>query len=531
MRVQLAGVGKHFGAETILENVTLAVGPRSRLGLVGPNGVGKTTLLRLVCGLEQPDAGTISRTPADLAVGYVPQVREIRPGETLLEALRRATCVAGAEHELQGGASALAAGLSGATDRDDAALDRFLALGGSDLEPRVRAVCADLGLTARVDRVTATLSGGEAARASLAAVLLSRFAVMCLDEPTNDLDFDGLDRLERFVDDLPGGLVVISHDRAFLDRTVSRIVEIDPWKHGIREFAGSWSEYVVRRGEERRAAYESFRRAQERRRELTDLLNRRRSEARATGAGLGDATGGADRRATHALTTKVRQAERQLERTESPDKPYEPWELRLSLEAGERSGDLVISLERAVGERGAFRLGPVDIRLGPGERLAVTGRNGSGKSTLLGMLLGDIPLAAGERVIGRKTVTGEIGQNRLLYDGPRDLLSAFTERSRLLPDTARTLLAKFGLGAEPVHRACSTLSPGERTRANLAELQARRVNLLVLDEPTNHLDLEAVEQLEAALATYTGTVVIVSHDRRFLDNLWPTREIRLDPAA
>ncbi len=322
--------------------------------------------------------------------------------------------------------------------------------------------------------------------------------------------------------------MVISHDRAFLDRTVSRTVEIDPWKHGIREFAGGWSEYVVRRDEERHAAYESLRRAQERRRELTDLLNRRRSEARATGAGLGDATGGADRRATHALTTKVRQAERQLARSESPDKPYEPWELRLSLEAGERSDALLISLARAVGQRGAFRLGPVDIRLGPGERLAVTGLNGSGKSTLLGMLLGDIPLAAGERVIGRRTVTGEIGQNRLLYDGPRDLLSAFTDRSRLPPDAARTLLAKFGLGAEHVHRACSTLSPGERTRAHLAELQARRVNLLVLDEPTNHLDLEAVEQLEAALATYTGTVVIVSHDRRFLDNLRPTREIRLD---
>ena len=527
MRVQLAGVARYHGAKTILENVTFVVGPRSRLGLVGPNGVGKTTLLRLIAGLERPDAGTVTHEPETLAVGYVPQEAESRSGETVLASLRRRTGVAGAEQELEAAAAALASGARDAAGRYDRALVRFLALGGGDLEPRARAVCAELGLTAPVDQRTATLSGGEAARASLAAILLSRFDVLCLDEPTNDLDFDGLDRLERFVDRFDGALVVVSHDRAFLDRVVTGIVEIDPWRHGIQEFAGGWSEYAARRDQAQRAAREAFELAQGRRRELTELLTRRRTEARSTGAGLGNATGGSDRRATHALTTKVRQAERMLERTALPDKPFEPWRLQLTLQAAERSGDLVAALDGAVAERGAFRLGPIDLDLVPGERLAVTGRNGSGKSTLLGMLLGDVSLAAGQRSFGRSTTVGSIGQRREMFSGPDALLSVFAGRSGLTREDARTLLAKFGIGAEHVERSCATLSPGERTRAHLAELQARGVNLLVLDEPTNHLDLEAVEQLESALVAYDGTLVVVSHDRRFLEAIEPTRELSL----
>jgi ATPase subunit of ABC transporter with duplicated ATPase domains len=527
MRVQLAGVARHHGAATVLDDVTLTVGPHSRLGLVGPNGVGKTTLLRLIAGLEAPDAGAVSREPSTLAVGYVPQQREWPPGETVLAALQRRTGVAAAQEELERASAAVASGTAGADDRFDRALARFVGLGGGDLEARARAVCADLGLATPLDQVARTLSGGEAARVSLAAILLSRHDVLCLDEPTNDLDFDGLDTLERFVDRYPGALVVVSHDRAFLDRTVKRIVEIDPWKHGVREFAGGWSDYAACRDVERRAAYSAFEQAQQRRSELTELLGTRRTEARSLGAGLGRATGGSDRRPTQALRTKVRQAERMLERTELPDKPFEPWELSLSLAAGERPGSLVAALKGAVAQRGAFRLGPVDLDLVPGECLAITGRNGSGKSTLLGMLLGDVPLVAGHRSVGKRTTIGSIGQGRDPFSGDERLLAAFTRRSDLAAEPARTLLAKFGLGPEHVDRSCGTLSPGERTRAHLAELQAKGVNLLVLDEPTNHLDLEAVEQLESALTGYAGTLVVVSHDRRFLETVTPSRELGL----
>jgi ATPase subunit of ABC transporter with duplicated ATPase domains len=180
-----------------------------------------------------------------------------------------------------------------------------------------------------------------------------------------------------------------------------------------------------------------------------------------------------------------------------------------------------------VARRGGFRLGPVDLDLAPGERLAVTGRNGSGKSTLLALLLGELPLEAGRRVVGRTTVLGALDQRRLAYAGAEPLVTAFVERTGLLAVDARTLLAKFNVGAEHVGRAAATLSPGERTRAQLAELMARGVNVLVLDEPTNHLDLEAIEELERALGSYDGTVVVVSHDRRFLERVAPTRELAL----
>jgi ATPase subunit of ABC transporter with duplicated ATPase domains len=521
VRVSLHGVGRSFGAQTVLHRVDLTLGPRARLGLVGPNGAGKSTLLRIAAGLEEPDEGRVERTPPTLTVGYLPQEHDRVPGETLLSSLARRTGVSAAKAELERHSAEWSP-----TDYA-AALERFLALGGADLEVRARAVCADLGLPVSLEQETTTLSGGEAARAALAAILLSRFDVILLDEPTNDLDFDGLDRLERFVDGFGGGLAVVSHDRAFLDRTVTRIAEVDPWTGHLHEYAGGWSDYEAARNRARAKQHAAFEHASEQRREIGALLHERRNQARAGGGFLAHATGGSDRRGTKALSGKVRQAKRALERVEDVEKPYEPWELHLSLAARQRSGDRVVSLEGAAAVRGDFRLGPIDLDLAPGERVAVTGRNGSGKSTLLALVLGELAPAAGRRTLGRATVLGALDQRREAYDSSEALLAAFTGRTGLLPVDARTLLAKFNLGADHVRRACATLSPGERSRAHLAELMARGVNCLVLDEPTNHLDLEAIEELETALGAYEGTLLVVSHDRRFLEKVAPSRRIEL----
>ncbi len=527
MRVQLAHVSKHYGPRTILDDVDLTVGPRARIGVVGPNGAGKSTLLRLLAGVERPDSGTIVRAPPSLTAGYLTQTRAAESGGTLLETLAGRAGVGPAEDGLHSAASALASGEDGADDRYAAALERFLALGGESFEARARTVAGDLGLSIGLDRTADHLSGGEAARVALASILLSRFDALLLDEPTNDLDFDGLDRLERFLVGYDGALVLVSHDRELLDRTVTNIVEVDPSSHRVREFAGGWSDYQAAREVERRTAVARFERAVERRRELGELLAKRRTEARGRGDSLGRETGGADRRATHARHAKVRQAKRLLEQNELPEKPIEPWELRLSLEAGERPGEVVLALDRAVAWRGAFRLGPIGLDLAPGERLSITGPNGSGKSTLLAMLLGLVPLESGRRLVGRRTTLAALAQERSGFAGDTALLDRFRERTGLTAEAARTLLAKFGLGADHVFRTCDSLSPGERTRSELAELQARRVNLLVLDEPTNHLDVEAIEQLEQALASYGGTLVVVSHDRQFLEAIAPTREISL----
>jgi ATPase subunit of ABC transporter with duplicated ATPase domains len=219
----------------------------------------------------------------------------------------------------------------------------------------------------------------------------------------------------------------------------------------------------------------------------------------------------------------VRQAERALQRIDRVEKPFEPWELHLVLEPASRGPDLVVRLEGAVVERGGFRLGPIDLELGRGDRLAVIGRNGSGKTTLLGALTGELQLTSGRRELGRGAVLGELEQARGRFAVDQPLVEAF----RGSREEARTLLAKFGLGADDVLRPARTLSPGERTRAQLALLAAEGVNCLVLDEPTNHLDLPAIEELEAALGGYAGTIVLVTHDRRLLERFGATREVAL----
>jgi ATPase subunit of ABC transporter with duplicated ATPase domains len=221
--------------------------------------------------------------------------------------------------------------------------------------------------------------------------------------------------------------------------------------------------------------------------------------------------------------SKVRQVERALERVERVEKPFEPWELHLELEPQRRSGDLVVRVEAAVVERGGFRLGPIDLELRRGDRLSLAGRNGSGKSTLLGVLTGEIPLASGRRELGTGAVIGELEQARARFTVEAPLVEAFGGPQ----EEARTLLAKFGLGAGDVLRPARTLSPGERTRAQLALLAARGVNCLILDEPTNHLDLPAIEELEVALAGYPGTIVLVTHDRRLLARFGATRKVQL----
>jgi ATPase subunit of ABC transporter with duplicated ATPase domains len=259
---------------------------------------------------------------------------------------------------------------------------------------------------------------------------------------------------------------------------------------------------------------------------LSSLLQERRGQARA-GFGLGEKSGGADRRGTQALRSKVRQAERRLERLDEVEKPWRPWRLELSLEPRARSGDVVTRLANAVVERGPFRLGPVDVDVFWGDRLAILGPNGAGKTTLLGALTGALALTRGTRTIGSGVVFGELDQRRELFAAAAPLLDGFRRESGLTQAEARTLLAKFGIRGEDTLRPGNSLSPGERTRAVLALLQARGANCLVLDEPTNHLDLEAIEQLEHALAGFAGTILLVTHDRRLLERFAPTGTIEL----
>jgi len=433
-------IAKSYGDTVVLHRLSLTVPPSGRVGVVGPNGIGKSTLLRVLAGLEEPDSGTIKREPPDLSVAYLAQQLDV-----------------------------------------------------------------------------AGLSGGEAARRKLEAILTADAEVLLLDEPTNDLDFAALQSLEHFVQKHRGGLVVVSHDRAFMEGMTS-IVEFEAETRSVREYTGGWSQFARQRAAARarqESAYADYRVGRER---IEEQVRRMRQwEERGYGQGR-----------KKKKTKDVKKAgEKKLARLERVEKPWTPWRLQLTLAPEQRGGDVVARLERAIIARDGFRLGPISLELRQGDRLALLGRNGVGKTTLLKALLGELPLASGRRWVGPSVVLGELPQGEGQFGGSQRLLDSFVDLAGLSVDDARSLLAKFALGAGDVLRPGRSLSPGERSRAAIALLAARHVNALVLDEPTNSLDLEAIEQLEFALEDFQGALVLVTHDRRFLDAFGATQTIEL----
>jgi ATPase subunit of ABC transporter with duplicated ATPase domains len=501
---------------------------------VGANGAGKSTLLRLLAGLGEPEEGTLRLSPATATVGHLPQEPD-RRAESVREFLARRTGVSAAQAALDAATQALVEGAPGADDAYAAGLERWLALGGADLDERAEEAAAALGLGVGLDQQMRSLSGGQAARAGLASLLLSRYDVFLLDEPTNDLDLDGLERLEKFVSELRSGTVLVSHDREFLARTVTGVVELDLAQQTVASYGGGYEAYLEERATARRHARAEYEEYAETKAGLEERARRQR-------AWMDKGTRNALRKApdndkvarraraegSEKQAAKARQTDRLIERLDVVEEPRKEWELRMRIAAAPRSGAVVATLGGAVVRRGDFTLGPVDLQIDWADRVAITGANGSGKSTLLAALLGRIAPDEGSAALGPGVRVGEVDQARALFRGEDTLLDAFRAPAPdLEPAEIRTLLAKFGLKADHVKRPAATLSPGERTRAALALLQARGVNLLVLDEPTNHLDLPAIEQLESALASYDGTLLLVTHDRRMLEAVHTTRRLEV----
>ncbi len=529
------GLAAAHGDRALFADLDLVVGPGDVIGLVGANGAGKSTLLRVLAGIAASDGGTVTVSPPEATIGYLPQEPDRRLGETVRQFLARRTGVTAADDAMQAAAHALAGRAAGADDAYAHALDRWLALGGPDLDERAEAVAAGLGLRVDLDHEMTALSGGQAARAGLASLLLSRYDVFLLDEPTNDLDLDGLARLESFVGGLRAGTVLVSHDREFLTRTVTQVVELDLAQQEVRSYGGGYAAYLTEREVARRHAREEYDEYADTR---SSLAERARSQRAWMEKGVKNARRKAPdndkigrkfrTEATEKQAAKARQTERLIERLDVVEEPRKEWDLRMEIAVAPRAGAIVASLRGAVVRRGLFTLGPVSLQIDWADRVAITGMNGSGKTTLLSALLGRIPLDEGHASLGASVVVGEIDQARGLFLGDEPLIDAFGAAvPEMMTADVRTLLAKFGLRAAHVMRPAATLSPGERTRAALALLQARGVNLLVLDEPTNHLDLPAIEQLESALEAYPGTLLLVTHDRRMLEAVTTNRRIEV----
>ena len=525
-----------FAHRTLFDGLDLTVAPGDVVGVVGANGAGKSTLLRILAGVLEPLEGAVSLAPADAFIGWLPQEHDRVPGETVAAYIARRTGCAEATTAMDAAAAALSdpAAATPGVDPADAygvALDHWLATGAADLEERLPAVLADLGLDSQaVDPATTTmtsLSGGQAARVGLAALMVSRFDIVMLDEPTNDLDLDGLERLETFVRELRGGVVLVSHDREFLARSVTRVLELDLAQNTTTVFGGGYDSYLEERETARRHRREEYEEFAEKK---ADLVDRARTQREWSSQGVRNAMKKSPdndkiRRKAAAESSekqaqKVRQMESRIARLEEVAEPRKEWELHFTIGAAPRSSSVVATLSEAVVHQGDFTLGPVSLQVDAGERIGITGPNGAGKSTLLRLLLGRQSPDSGRASLGANVAIGEIDQARAEFTGATPLVDRFESHVPDWPTAeVRTLLAKFGLRADHVERAVDDLSPGERTRAGLALLQAVGTNVLVLDEPTNHLDLPAIEQLEQALDSYEGTLLLVTHDRRMLDTV------------
>ena len=520
----LAGGHAH---RTLFSNLNFTAAPGDVYGVVGANGAGKSTLLSLLAGAADPQAGSVSTAPDSAFIGWMPQEHDRVPGETITAYLARRTGCAAATTAMESTAEDLGGSKPGADDAYAAAFDHWMASGAMDLEDRIPEVLAKLGFTLPVDTEMTALSGGQVARVALAALLLSRFDAVLLDEPTNDLDLDGLEHLENFINSLRAPVILVSHDREFLARCTTGIIELDLAQNQVATYEGGYDSYLAERAINRshaREAYEQFEN------QKADLVSRARTQREWSSQGVRNAMRKAPdndkirRRAnsesSEKQAAKVRQMESRIARLDEVAEPRKEWVLQFSIAAAPRGSSVMCTLNEASVSYGDYTFGPVSVQVNAGDRIGITGPNGAGKSTLLNLLLGKLAPHSGTASLGSSVNIGEIDQARTQLPGHLPLGEAFEhEVPEYSAAEVRTLLAKFGLKADQSSALVDELSPGERTRASMALLQARGVNLLVLDEPTNHLDVPAIEQLEEALEAYTGALLLVTHDRRLLENV------------
>ncbi len=505
--IHVEGLTKRYGERVLLDNVSWHVKKRDRIGLSGPNGAGKTTLLKMLAGLEEPDTGTI-RMASDTTIGYLPQDGIVHHGRTVYDevilAFRELLALKAEQDGIEdklAHATEDGDGHDKLLERYAEVMERFKQLGGYEIDARVADVLKGLGFSlADQKRKTEEFSGGWQMRIALAKLLLARPNLLLMDEPTNHLDLPARNWLEEYFADYPGSIVLVSHDRYFLDSTVKRITEVG--LKTLTDYHGNYSKYVVEHQAAMERLLEAHRRQSEEIEKTESFINKFRYTA-----------------------TKARQVQSRiklLDKVERIEIPPQRKKIRFKFPEAPKAGRIVIEMKgvkRTYGD--SLILDHVDLMIERGDRIALVGPNGAGKSTLMRILAGvDVP-TSGSRTLGHQVVTDYFAQDQASVLNPTR--TVYEEMTTASPTTMvpmiRTILGGFLFSGDDIYKKTTVLSGGERNRLALAKMLLNASNLLLLDEPTNHLDLDSKEVLLDALDDYGGTLIFVSHDRYFVDKL------------
>ncbi len=530
------GLSKQYGLMPVLKNVTFSVNGGERVGLIGPNGSGKTTLLRLLTGQEKPDAGYVALSPGNLRVGYLAQGFEPDPAQTVAEVLHTAV---GDPATLEDELTQLALALAENPEREELqeAYDDVLTRLNRGDNGRIPTILAAFDLDQLPEtQLVGTLSGGQKTRLALALVLLGDPQLLLLDEPTNHLDIAMLEWLEAWLADFPGGALIVSHDRAFLDQTANRILDLDPHTQTIREYPGNYTDYLEQYLNEQEKQWSAYKDQVYEIRRMKQDIARQRESAMAIHRATTARQPGVRMFAKKAMK-RAKSREKKLERYENSDervdKPARSWQMKLDFEESAHLGRDVLTLEGLnVGYAGfAPLLTNLNQMVQAGQRVVVTGPNGAGKSTLLRTIAGEIRPLSGHLRLGGSVKLGYMSQEQ---EGLTPGLTALETIQRAAPlneTDARSFLHYFLFSGDDPLRPIEQLSFGERARLALARLVAEGCNFLLLDEPINHLDIPSRTRFEQALGQFEGTILAVVHDRyfieRFAEEVWLVEDGRL----
>jgi ATP-binding cassette subfamily F protein 3 len=540
-------ITKSYGIQPILQDISFSVSAGERIGLIGPNGCGKTTLIHILAGIETPDSGTVAHTSPALRIGYLAQGFEPTPGQTIASTLRQAqggalSLPAVSETELEAEIASLALALSkdlhdpALQSRYDAAISQFSTF---NIQPKT--VLAPLGLAdLPLDTPVQRLSGGQKTRLALAKILLADPHLLLLDEPTNHLDISMLEWLETWLNNFNGAILIVSHDRAFLDNTVNSILELDPATHSIKSYPGNYTEYVEQKIVEREHQAQAYQDQQDEIAQLRAAAAHIRGLTKMRKGGKADpkntdgfSVGFFGNRATKNVAGRAKHIEARIEKLLNEDKIEKPrasWQMKLDFGApAHQSKDVLVAKSLSIGyvPENPLLTG-LDLHIRAGQRIALTGENGAGKTTLIRTITGQIPPLAGTLKVGEKVKLGYMSQEQELLDPSLTGMETIQKVAPFNETEARHFLHFFLFSGDDPLRPSGSYSYGERARLMLALLVAQGCTFLVLDEPINHLDIPSRARFEQALSTYKGTVLAVVHDRYFIEHfaedVWTIRD-------